>query len=240
MNAADVMTSDVFTLNAETTVLDAARLMLRHRVSGLPVVDWHGKLVGILTEGDLLRRAETGTEHHRAPWLEFLLGPGRAAEEYTLAHGRKVGELMTDQVIQVAPHTPLEQVVALMERHHVKRLPVVADDKLLGIVSRADLMRVLVDLGDKPVAAPTTDAEIRARVLAEMARQTWAPLGTMAIDVKDGIVELRGSITDERERAALRVACENVAGVKSVVDHLIWVEPLSGMVGQPPEEEKKR
>jgi CBS domain-containing protein len=240
MNAADVMTSDVLTLNAEASVLDAARTMLRNRVSGMPVVDWNGKLVGMLTEGDLLRRAETGTERHRSHWLELLLGPGRAAADYTVAHARKVSEVMTDQVISIAPDATLEQAVATMERHKVKRLPVVAGGKLVGIVSRADFLRALIEQAEKNAVAPANDEEIRTRIQAEFDRQAWAPRAAMRIAVTNGTVELSGSITDERERVALRVLCENVAGVKGVVDHLAWIDPLSGMAIEPPEDDRQK
>lgn len=240
MNAADIMTRDVLTMHGETSVLDAARTMLRHRVSGLPVVDWTGKLIGVVTEGDLMRRAETGTQHQRSHWLELLLGPGRAAADYTAAHARKVSEVMTDRVISIAPDTPLEQAVGLMERHKIKRLPVVEKGRLVGIVSRSDFLRAYTDKAEQEAAAPATDEEIRSRIEAELNRQSWAPRAAMQIAVKNGIVELTGSITDERERGALRVLCENVAGVKSIVDHLAWVDPLSGMAVPPPDEEQSR
>ncbi|MGH6990449.1 MAG: CBS domain-containing protein [Stellaceae bacterium] len=240
MNAADVMSNDMFVVNTDMTVLDAARAMLQHRISGVPVRDWQGKVVGMLTEGDLLRRAETGTERHRARWLELLFGPGRAAQDYTMAHARKVGDVMTDRVVAAAPETPLSEVVALMEQNHIKRVPVLSGERLLGIVSRADLLRALVMQSEKAVTAePGNDAEIKARILAELDRQSWTPRA-IVIEVKHGAVELKGTITDERERAALKIVCENTAGVKEVVDHLIWVEPLSGMVIEPPEETAKR
>lgn len=238
MNAADIMTRDVLTLNGETSVLDAARAFLQHHISGMPVVDGKGTLIGVLTEGDLLRRTETGTERHRAHWLEVLLGPGRAAADYTIANARKVGEVMSDQVVTIAPDTSLEHAVALMERHRIKRLPVMADGKLVGIVSRADLLRALVDHADKEAATPHSDEDIRAHLQAEIDRQTWTPRAAMRIAVKNGVVELAGTITDERERAALRVLCENVGGVKGIVDHLAWVEPISGMAIEPPDDNR--
>ncbi len=241
MNAADIMTSAVVTVNADATVLDAGHAMLAHRVSGLPVVDWQGRLVGMLTEGDLLHRAETGTERHRSRWVELLIGPGRMAQEYTHTHARKVSEVMTSRLVAIAPDTALDQVVALMERHRVKRLPVVENHRLLGIVSRADLLRALVDKTNAaPPPANATDREIHDRIVAELTRQPWAPRAVIRIEVKDGVVALGGTITDERERIALRVAAENVPGVKSVVDRLVWVEPLSGMVIEPPEEAPKK
>jgi CBS domain-containing protein len=241
MNAADVMSKEVFVVNTDMTVLDAARAMLQHHISGVPVRDWQGKVVGMLTEGDLLHRVETGTQRRHAHWLELLFGPGRAAQDYTVAHAKKVGEVMTPRVISVTPETPLSEVVALMEQNHIKRVPVLAGGRLLGIVSRADLLRRLVAQSEKAVVAePGSDAEIKSRILAELDHESWAPRAIIHVDVKNGVVELRGSITDERERAALKVVCENTAGVKEVIDHMIWVEPLSGMVIEAPDETANR
>jgi len=143
MNAADVMTRKVISVTPETTIADAARLMLKHRVDGLPVVDAGGTVVGVVTEGDLLRRAETGTERRHPRWLELLFTPGRLAEEYAQANARKIGMMMSADIVAVAPQEPLAGVVGLMERHHIKRLPVIEDGRLVGIVSRADLVREL-------------------------------------------------------------------------------------------------
>jgi CBS domain-containing protein len=236
MKAAEIMSRDVLTVNTESTVLEAARTLLRHHVSGLPVIDGNGKLVGVLTEGDLLRRAETHTERQRSRWLELLLGPGRAAAAYTAAHARKVGEVMTDEVISIAPDTNLDEAVGLMERHQIKRLPVVANGKLVGIVSRADFMHALIAEADKEAATPLSDEEIAMRVQSELDRHSWAPRASVRFAVKDGTIELTGSITDERERAALRVMCENIGGVKGVVDRLVWVDPLSGITIEPLDE----
>lgn len=232
--AADVMQKAVLTVHSDVTVIEAARTMLQHRISGLPVIDAKDRLVGIVTEGDLLRRSETGTERHRSRWLELLLGPGRAAEEYAMANAREVSEVMSDQIVSVAPTAPLDEVVAQMERHHIKRVPVMDEDRLVGIVSRADLLRALVEATSKPESAPSSDDHIRNLILAEIDRQLWSPRATINVEIRDGAVELRGCITDERERAALKILAENVPGVKKVVDHLIWIEPLSGMVIEPP------
>ena len=235
MRAADVMRHRVVTIAPEASVAEAAHIMLEHKVSGLPVVDDKGKLVGMVTEGDLLRRAELGTERHRPKWLEFLLGPGRLAGEYAHAHGRRVGEVMTWHVVAISPDTPLETLVGLMEKHRIKRLPVVEHGAVVGIVSRADLLSVLAHLA--PAAPKTTpnDAEIRRRILAEFDRNAWALRGCLDAVVENGVVELRGVIGDERQRDALKIAAENVAGVKKIVDHLVWVEPVSGMAIAPNE-----
>lgn len=236
MKANDVMTREVITIGPDASILEAVRLMLQHRISGLPVVDAVGYLQGIVTEGDFLRRSETDTQRKRSRWLEFLLGPGRLADEYTHASGRKVSEVMTPDVYTVTEDTPLEQIVNLMERRRVKRLPVMRDDRIVGIVTRANLMRALAGLAlaERPVAAD--DAAIRERLVAELKRQSWAPLGLMDVVVKNGVVNLSGAVTDEREREAIRVAAENIPGVSKVVDHLIWIEPTSGMVIESPED----
>ena len=145
MDVADVMTRHVVTVAPMTTIADAAGLMLQHRISGLPVVDEKGDLLGIVTEGDLLRRTETGTERRHKPWLELLLGPGRLAQEYVDAHAQFVSEAMTRDVVSVTPQSPLSEVVRLMERQNVKRLPVLEAGKLVGIVSRANLVQALLN-----------------------------------------------------------------------------------------------
>ncbi len=144
MKASEVMTRNVVTVGRETSVAQAIRLMLDNNISGLPVLDDDGKVVGILTEGDLLRRYETGTERHRPRWLEILMGPGRMAGEYVRTHGRKVQEIMTTDLISVAGDTPLDEVVGVMERRRIKRVPVLDGEVLVGVVSRADLLRSLL------------------------------------------------------------------------------------------------
>jgi CBS domain-containing protein len=239
MKTKDVMTTKVVTVEPTATILQAIRLMLQHRISGLPVVDAGGNLVGVVTEGDFLRRAETGTEKRRARWVEFLFGPGRMAEQYVRSHGRKVSEVMTPDPQTVSEETPLDQVVAAMEKHRVKRLPVVRGRRLVGIVSRANLLHALAAIAPTaPVA--TSDSAIRDRLMAELESQKWAPTISLNVVVRDGVVELWGTITDEREREALVVAAENIPGVKSVRDHLAWVEPHSGMVIYSAEDEANR
>lgn len=231
MNVADVMTSPVITVAPTTAIAEAARLMLEHRVSGLPVVDPDGAVLGIVTEGDLLRRAETGTEHRRPRWLEFLTTAGRLAEDYTRAHARKVSEVMSANVISVAPKEPLTEIVRLMEQHRVKRLPVIDAGRLVGIVSRANLVRALVQSFAKPAGTEGTfdDTAVREHILAEIARQPWGPRASVDVRVEGGVVELHGSINDERERTALQVLAENTPGVREVRDALVWIEPMVGI-----------
>jgi CBS domain-containing protein len=237
MKAHDVMTWGAITVEPEASVARAVRLMLQNKISGLPVVDANGQLVGMVTEGDFLRRGELGTERRRPRWLEFLLGPGRLAAEYVQSSGRKVSEIMTLEVQTITPETPLDEVVRLMERHRIKRLPVVQDGKLVGIVSRANLLHALASVASEVKAPAGDDAAIRERILAECAKQRWAP--HVNVVVRNGVVELWGVITDERERQAFIVVAENVLGVKAVRDHLAWVEPTSGMVVLSEEDEGK-
>jgi CBS domain-containing protein len=227
MKAHDVMTWGVISVEASASVMRAAQIMLQNKISGLPVVDGSGNLVGIVTEGDFLRRGELGTQRRRARWLEFLIGPGRLAAEYVRACGRKVGEIMTLNPITISEETPLEEIVKLMEKHRIKRVPVVTGGKPIGIVSRTNLLHALASL-DREAPTPLSDDKIiRAKILAELRNKSWAP--EVNVIVRDGSVELWGSITDERARQAFIVAAENVPGVKTVHDHLVWIEPLSGV-----------
>jgi CBS domain-containing protein len=230
MKAKDIMSSPVVSVEADTPILQAVRIMLQRRVSGLPVVDKDGHLVGIVTEGDFLRRAETGTQRRRPRWLEFVIGPGRLAAEYTRSHARKVGEVMTPDPVTVTEHTALEDIVKLMEKRQIKRLPVVLGSYVVGIVSRANLLHALASVSREAKPAELADETIRARLLEELGKQPWAPLALINPIVRNGVVELWGSITDERERQALVVAAENIPGVKAVRDHLAWVDATSGMV----------
>jgi len=230
MKVKDVMTSPVLSIEPEAPILQAVDIMLRRHISGLPVIDKEGRLVGIVTEGDFLRRAETGTQRRRPRWLEYLVGRGRLADEYTRSHGNKVSEIMTTDPLTVTEDTPLDEVVKVMEKRRIKRLPVVRGEEVVGIVSRANLVHALAGMAReiKPVAAG--DQAIRERLMAELATQPWAPLALINVIVRDGVVELWGMITDERERQAIIVAAENAPGVKGVNDHLSWVDPISGAV----------
>jgi len=236
MKAEDVMTRDVISIAPDATVLQAARLMLQHHISGLPVVDKDGKLVGVLSEGDFLRRRETRTEHKRSRWLEFLMGPGRIAAEYSHSHGSKVAEVMTTEVQTVDEVTALEDIVDLMERKRIKRVPVLCGGQLVGIVTRSNLMHAMVSMARVAQPSAKDDVTIREKLLTEFQKEIWAPAAMTNVVVRDGVVELWGVIVDERQREAMKVAAENIPGVKSVNDHLVWVEPTSGMVIEPRED----
>ena len=232
MNAGEVMSRNPIAVPAEAGLAEALQLMFDHHISGLPVVDGKAGLVGILTEGDLLRRSEIGTAGQRSRWLDLLI-TGRLANEYVRTHTRRVDDIMTRDVVSVAEDTPLTEVVRLMERHRIKRVPVLRDGALIGIVSRADLLRAIQRLLVAEPKTAASDETIRRHVLDELAQAPWAPHG-LTVDVANGVVTLDGVILDEQKRRALRVAAENVPGVKAVVDHIVWVEPVTGWVIEGP------
>jgi len=236
MKASDVMTPDVISADPDATVLQAARYMLQHHISGLPVIDKTGALVGILSEGDFLRRRETHTDRRPSRWLEFLMGPGKLAAQYTHTHGSKVSEVMTTNLHTVSEDTSLEKVVEMMERYRIKRVPVLRGKKIVGIVTRANLMHAMVSLARGEPKAATGDAAIRQELLKELKTEKWALASMINVVVRAGVVELWGMIVDDRQRQALVVAAENVPGVKQVKDHLTWVEPTSGVVIEPRDE----
>jgi hypothetical protein len=180
--------------------------------------------------GDFLRRAEAGTERKRPRWLEFITGPGRLADEYVHSHGRKVAEVMTPDPITVTEDTPVDEIVRLMEERRIKRLPVVRAGKTVGIVSRANLLHALAAVGREAAPPEKDDQAIRARILADLAKQPWAPRDLIDVTVRNGVVELWGVVTADHQREAAAVVAENVPGVKKVANHISWIEPTSGMV----------
>jgi CBS domain-containing protein len=235
MRAHQIMTRSVVTVAPETTILEAADIMLRRHVSGLPVMDAAGKLVGIVSEGDFLRRSEIGTQRKRGRWLQLILGPGTTAPDFVREHGRKVSEVMTRGPLTITEDTTLADIVQTMESNNVKRLPVMRGETLVGIVSRANLMQAVASLA-REIPDPTADDDhIRRRVIDTLEKNDWCPFGLNVV-VRDGIVHLSGVITDERSRPAAIVATENVAGVKKVHDHMCWVETASGMYLESPED----
>jgi CBS domain-containing protein len=239
MKAVDVMTRNVVSVELDSSVFEAAQRMILNRISGLPVLDTSGKLVGVVTESDLLRRAETGTMRRRPSWLEFFLGKGRLATEYVRTHASKIWDLMTSDPQTIVEETPLDEIVTLMEQKRIKRLPVMRGDKMVGIVSRANLVQALATLARETADTLPSDATLREFVLAEIDKQPWSPGALINVIVRDGVVELWGTILDERKRQALRVVAENVPGTRQVKDHLVWVEPVSGMVVEAPDQERE-
>jgi CBS domain-containing protein len=236
MIVADVMTRHVLSVAPDATVEEAAKLMLSRGISGLFVVDAKGDLAGVVTEGDLLRRDELGTERYRPWWLRMLVSPGRQAADFTRTHGRRVSDVMTESVISVASNANLEEVVETMEKHRIKRVPVTEGGRVVGVVSRSDLLRALVGRVREEAPSATDDRSIRAAILDALDNASWAPMTTLNVTVAEGVVDVWGTITNDDERRAICVIAENTPGVKAVHDHLVYVEPYSGTVIEAPDD----
>lgn len=228
MRASDIMTMGATTVRPDTTIEHAARVMLEHHVSGLPVVNAQGKLLGIVTERDLLRREEIGTERHRPRWLEIWLSARQLAQEYAQEHGRKVEHVMSRDVASVGPDTPVSEIVDLMEERGIKRLPVVSDGKVIGIVSRSNLLSALSRHTGEIPSSVVGDLAIRKSILDEVESKPWTHGATIDIVVRDGVVNLNGTVADEKVRAAIRIAAENTPGAVRVVDNLRVVTLSAG------------
>ncbi|WP_423416093.1 CBS domain-containing protein [Hyphomicrobium sp. B1] len=235
MKASDVMTTKVISIRPDATLTEMIKLMLDHRISGLPVVSDDGKLVGVVTEGDCLRRAETGTEVKRSFWRDLLTGSETLANEYIRTHGRKVSEVMTGDPISVSPDMELSEVIHIMEKNRIKRVPVVKDGTVVGILSRANLLQTLSGLV-RSTSVDDSDTDIRKNVITALGTLPWAANEFLNVTVKDGVVDLWGCYTAYRQDEAAVVATENVPGVKQVRNHLSWVDPMSGTVVYSPDE----
>jgi CBS domain-containing protein len=228
MRVRDVMTHGAIGLPESATLTEALETLLRARVSALLVFDADHALVGVLSEGDLLRRSEIGAEPKQPRWLEFLLSGGRLAEAYAHAHGRRVGEIMTPNVATIGEDADLSEAVDLMLKRRVKRLPVVRGDAVVGIVSRSDLLKGLLASLPKQ-DAQHSDADIKAAIQGELDKFGWTPRASVRVEVANGVVTFDGAITDERLRPGLKVIAENTPGVTAVHDHMFWIEPNSGL-----------
>jgi CBS domain-containing protein len=220
MKARDVMVSPVITVTPAASVQEVAKIFLQHRISAVPVVDQRGKLVGIVSEGDLMHRAEAGTERRHSWWLSGLIGDDALASEYIKAHTWKVSDVMTTKVITAAPDTVLHDIAALLEKNSIKRVPIVENGQLVGIVSRANLIQAMAS-ARKGLEIPLSDTAIRDRVLAKLKAQPWAHTALLNITVSGGVVDLWGITQSDTERKAIRVAAETTPGVCAVNDNLI-------------------
>jgi CBS domain-containing protein len=221
MRARDVMTSPVVTAPADATVQHLVELMLKHRISAVPIVDSDGGPLGIVSEGDLIRRSEIGTEQKESWWLWLVGGRMAMTEDFIKAHGTRAADIMSREVVAVAPDATLSEIAATLEKRRIKRVPVVENGRIIGIVSRANILRALASATERaePEIADADDNDIRARVMGLLEQQGWADLSRLNIVVSDKVVHLWGVVSSAQERRALVVAAESVAGVKRVADH---------------------
>lgn len=218
MRAMDVMVRDVVTVKPGDDVAEAIRLLAEHDVSALPVVDDAGTVVGVISEADLMRREEIGTEKHRSWWLEAMTPGVTLASEFAKEHGRKVDEIMSNTVISASEETPLGEIATLLEKHRIKRVPVLRDGKLVGIVSRSNLIQALAASHLQASSDMPADRSIRLELLDRLGRQTWTDFGSRNVIVRDGVIHLWGLVGSEEEHKALVALAEQVPGVKRVSD----------------------
>ncbi len=226
MQAKDVMTTKVVTVDPDTEIERIAQLLLDHRISGVPVVDAHDHLLGIVSEGDLMRRPELETERRRSWWLALLSSRREDAAEYIKTHGKRARDVMTRNVVTVDDAASVGRIAELMEKQRIKRVPVVDDGKLVGIVSRANLLHGLIARQHEIKTPPSgDDRSLRDAVKAALEQEGWVTHGHLNVIVDDGVVELWGWIESDQEREAMMLAARNVPGVKDVEDHLGAVKP---------------
>lgn len=226
MRAKDIMTTKVVAVSPETSVGGIAELLLKHRISAVPVMDEAGAVLGIVSEGDLMRRPELDTERRHSWWLDLMAGDKERAAEYVKSHGRCAADVMTRDVVTVSEDTAVAEIAEILEERRIKRVPVVREGKLVGIVSRANLLHGLVARKDQVAAAPSPDDRtIREQVTARIEHEEWITHGILNVIVNQGVVELWGWVDSEEERRAFRLAAESVPGVREVKDHLGSVAP---------------
>ena len=219
LKASDVMSPGAIFATEDMPVRAVVQLMLKNHISGLPVVDSKRNLTGIVTEGDLLRRVELGTGRRRSWWMS-LFNPAQTAKDYIVSHGRRAAEVMTRKVYTVESNTPLNEIVALMEQHKIKRVPVMEHGRVVAVVSRADLLKIMARLPAGDVAQSVPDGVIESDILEELRKQPWWTSHSRVV-VANGIATLQGVVFDNDERQAMRVAAANTAGVKEVRDETI-------------------
>ncbi len=227
MKASDIMVTDVITVKPDSKVQDVAEILLTNRISAVPVVDDAGKILGIVSEGDLLRRGEAGTEHERAWWLRLLMGREILAAEYVKEYSRKVSDVMTRGIFSAQPDTSVADIATLLERHRIKRVPIVKDGKIVGIVSRANLIQALAAQRKKAVPPQdVSDTALREALMSRLKSEPWVRPTFVNVTVTDGNVDLWGIVDSTAEKQALRVAVEVTPGVKAVNDNVI-VRPVA-------------
>jgi CBS-domain-containing membrane protein len=225
MKAEDVMVSTIITVGVNASIGEVAAILLNNHISAAPVVDEKGELVGIVSEGDLMRRAEIGTTKRHSWWLELISNKRASATEYIKSHSRKVADVMTRDLITAKPDTPLGDIAGLLERNQIKRVPIVEGGKLVGIVSRANILQALASATRKlPSLMTADDSELRKKVVSQMASEPWRPT-MLTVTVQDGTVDLWGLVHSVEQKKAAQLAAETTPGVRAVVNN-IFVQPI--------------
>jgi CBS-domain-containing membrane protein len=224
MQAKDIMARDVITVSEASAVKDVASVLLDRGISAVPVVDASGRMVGIVSEGDLLHRSESGTKRRRSWWLSLFSDADALASEFVKEHSRRVSDVMSRNVISAGPDTELVEIAEILEKHRIKRVPIVENGQLVGIVSRANLVRALTMAPKQGKELEGTDSKIRDRILARLKAEPWSP-SWLNVRVENGVVELWGTAASEAQKKAAHIAAELTPGVKSVDDNIVVQRP---------------
>lgn len=220
MKASDIMTTNVASVTADTPVSEVASMMIERNISGVPVVDADNRVIGIISEGDLIPRVESGAARHRSWWLSLFTSTEDRAKDFVKTHGKRARDVMTASVNTVSAGVPVAEIARILEKERVKRLPVVEGGKLVGVVSRADLLRAMAASEASLPAPPAGDRAIREALLEVLRSEGWAASAVVNVIVTDGVVHLWGLVETEQQRKAIIVAAEEISGVVGVEDHL--------------------
>ena len=221
MKAADVLGVNVVTAKTGWSVQQVAMVMLEKGISGLPVLDKDERVVGMVSESDLMRRADCGTGHRHSWWLRMFMGRDGLAQEYVKEHGRKVEDVMTSTVMTASPSTSLAEIAELLERNNIKRVPIVANGKLVGIVSRANVVQAVASCLRNDNSTNQPDAGLREAILARFKNEPWAQTCLINVTVNQGTADLWGVAESEAQKKAFRVAAEATPGICAVNDNLL-------------------
>ena len=220
MKAHEVMTRDVVTVGLETTVGEIAAILVRDRISAVPVVSRDGQLLGIVSQTDLAHRSETGTEKRRKWWLEVFAEPDAKAREYIKSHGLRAQDVMTRHIVSVSDGATLAEVADVLDAHRIRQVPVLSDGRLAGVISRADLVRKLAEVKVAVPAARPDNGALQKAIWHQIRSQPWLKSAFVNLTVKDGVVELWGAVESGEQHRALRILVEGVEGVEKIDDHL--------------------
>ncbi len=226
MQAIDIMSVNVCSAGPDTPINEIARKLCDRGISALPIVDLNDKVLGVVSEGDLLRRIELGTMK-KPKWTDIFAGDDSLARDYVKSHGRTARDVMTQPAVVVSEATDIAEIATLLESKGIKRVPVVRDGKLVGIVSRSDIVRGLIVAAKSWNRSRRTDEKkIRANILDEVRRLPFVHGTYINVVVDDGEVHLWGNVESAEQRAAIRVIAENTKGVTQVIDNMAdWRVP---------------
>jgi CBS-domain-containing membrane protein len=229
MQAQEVMTREVIAVGPDTTVGEIAAILVRHRIGAVPVLSDDRQLIGIVSQTDLAHRSETGTEKRRKWWLEVFADPDVKAREYVRSHGLTAQDVMTRFVISVPQNASLAEVADVLDTHRIRQVPVLASGKVVGMISRADLVRKLAEARFTAAAARPDNGALQKAIWDRIKAQPWLKSAFINLDVKDGVVHLWGAVDSDEQRRALRVLVEGVSGERKVKDHVSLLPKAVGI-----------